>query len=236
MKKYLYVFSVLLFGNLFAQPAISVEKPSFDFGVIHEGENVTHSYEIINTGNSDLKITRVYASCGCTAVEPEKDLLKPGEKTSVMIEFNSIGRLGAQEKYIFINSNDPKQKELRLHFKADVQPKVEEVNNTESKLTLTKNYFDFGNIKEGKIVEVTIAFKNSGKKDLIIKDVKTSCGCTAVLLSSKKLKPGEQGDMRIELDTSNRTGKLTRTVTLYSNDPVDPSQAITIFANITENK
>lgn len=236
MKKYLFVVLVFLFGDLIAQPAISVEKPSFDFGVIHEGENVTHSYEIINTGNSDLKITRVYASCGCTAVEPEKVLLKPGEKTSVMIEFNSTGRLGMQEKYLFINSNDPKQKELRLHFKAEVKPKVDEANNTESKLTLTKNYFDFGNVKEGNIVEVTIAFKNSGKKDLLIKDVKTSCGCTAALLSSKKLKPGEQGDLRIELDTSNRTGKLTRTVTLFSNDPVDPSQTITIFANITENK
>jgi hypothetical protein len=236
VRKYLFVFFILFIGNIVAQPVISVEKPSFDFGVIHEGENVNHSYEIINTGNSDLRITRVYASCGCTAVEPEKDLLKPGEKTSVMIEFNSTGRLGVQEKYVFINSNDPKQKELRLHFKADVQPKVEEANNTESKLTLTKNYFDFGNVKEGKIVEVTIAFKNSGKKDLVIKDVRTSCGCTAALLSSKKLKPGEQGDLRIELDTSNRSGKLTRTVTLYSNDPVDPSQTITIFANITENK
>ncbi|MFA7289860.1 MAG: DUF1573 domain-containing protein [Melioribacteraceae bacterium] len=236
MKKCLFMTLFVLFGNLIAQPAISVEKPSFDFGVIHEGENVTHNFEIVNTGNSDLKITRVYASCGCTAVEPEKDLLKPGEKTFVMIEFNSTGRLGIQEKYVFINSNDPKQKELRLHFKADVQPKVEAEKNTESKLTLSKNYFDFGNVKEGKIVEVTIAFKNSGQKELVIKDVKTSCGCTAALLSSKKLKPGEQGDMRIELDTSNRTGKLTRTVTLYSNDPVDPSQTITIFANITENK
>ena len=81
-----------------------------------------------------------------------------------------------------------------------------------------------------------ISFKNDGKGVLVISDVKTSCGCAAALLSSKTLQPGESGNIRIELDTANREGKLTRTVTLYSNDSQQPNQTITLFVNIEKRK
>ena len=81
-----------------------------------------------------------------------------------------------------------------------------------------------------------VEFKNIGNAVLNITDVKTSCGCTAALLSSKTLQAGESGTLRIDLDTSNREGKLTRTVTLLSNDPQEPNQTITLFVNIQKRK
>ncbi len=243
MKKYsfiIFLLSQVIFAqDLFTQvaPIISSSKPHHDFGEILEGQVVAHSFEIKNTGNADLKIEKVRASCGCTAVEPEKNLLKPGESTKVKAEFDSGGRFGPQNKSVYVFSNDPKTPQYKLSFSAVIVDKLSNTKGAKApKLEIEKNNFDFGKVEEGKIVDAKIGFKNSGKDVLEIIDVKTTCGCTAALLSSKKLNPGERGTLRIELDTANREGKLTRTVTLFSNDPSQSNQSITISANIEKRK
>ena len=241
MKKIAMMFLLIIVPVVIGQnssPKIAVKETKHDFGTIVEGELAKYNYEIQNVGNADLVINRVNASCGCTAVKPEKSLLKPNEKTTIKIEFNSSNRLGQQDKYVYVFSNDPKTPELKLSFTGVVVDKSAAVmkDGKAPRLKLEKNSYDFGNVTEGKVVETTVKFKNEGNTVLLINDVKTSCGCTAALLSSKELKPGESGTLRIDLDTANREGKLTRTVTLYSNDPQEPNHTFTLFVNIEKRK
>jgi len=232
----LNIVSIMLAQN--STPKITANVTNYDFGTITEGEVVSHNFEIQNTGNADLKISNVQVSCGCTAAKPEKTELKPGEKTLIKVEFNSEARLGPQEKFVYITSNDASSSPFKLSFTGVVVDKSASVSkdgkNPKLKLSIVQH--DFGTVEEGKIVQATISFKNEGKGVLQINEVKTSCGCTAALLSSKTLKPGESGNVKIELDTSNREGKLTRTVTLYTNDPQQPNQTIILFVNIEKRK
>jgi hypothetical protein len=244
MKKFYTV--VLVFGafllvsnNIFAQkaPQIAAMSPHYDFGEILEGQVVSHTFEIQNVGDADLKIDKVRASCGCTAVQPAKTDLKPGEKTTIRAEFDSHNRMGIQNKLVYVFSNDPKNPQFQLSFNAVVVDKLSPPKGAKvPALVLDKNEYDFGEVEEGKMVEAKIGFKNIGEGTLEIIDVKTSCGCTAALLSSKKLAPGEKGTVRIELDTAGREGKMTRTVSLYTNDPSNPTQTITLFVNIDKRK
>lgn len=240
MKKMLFPILIIYVTGIAAQinaPKISVKKDIHDFGTIVEGQVVTHQFEVRNAGTAELIISQVRASCGCTAAKPDKMNLKPGEKTFVKIEFNSENRLGPQEKFVYLSSNDPINPEYKLSFIGVIVDKnAESKVGKNPKLTLNKTSYDFGNIMEGKVVDAKIGFKNEGSGVLLISDVKTSCGCTAVLLSSKALQPGETGNISIELDTANREGKLTRTVTLYTNDPKQPNQTITLFVNIEKRK
>ncbi len=241
MKKFVVLLLLVSFGNYFAQfsaPKINAKKTFHDFGTVEEGQVVNTTFEISNSGNADLTINNVQASCGCTAAKPEKNTLKPGEKTTIKVEFNSANRLGPQEKYVYVMTNDPKTPDFKLNFTCVVVQKNDEkpVEVKIPKLKLSKNQYDFGKVEEGKLVEVKIGLKNTGKGVLEIQDVKTSCGCTAALVSSKKLNPGESGNIRIELDTANREGIFTRTVTIFSNDPTGPNQVITLTANILKRK
>ena len=241
MKRLVVFFVFVIVSVSFSQtaaPKLFVKADNHDFGTIAEGEVVTHNFEIQNAGKAELKIIQVRASCGCTAAAPKKMNLEPGEKTTVKVEFNSENRLGPQEKYVYISSNDPVNPQYKLTFTGVIVDKSTMISKDGKtpKLKLKLMQYDFGSVEEGKIVETKIGFKNEGKAPLIISDVKTSCGCTAVLLSSKLLQPGESGNIRIELDTANREGKLTRTVTFYSNDPQQPNQTITLFVNIEKRK
>lgn len=101
-------------------PSISFDNNTFDFQEIKQGEKVEHVFTITNTGKSDLIIRNVKASCGCTAVSPVDDVLKPGTTTTMKVIFNSAGKVGKQNKTITIISNDPQKSRTILWVKGDV--------------------------------------------------------------------------------------------------------------------
>ncbi|MEW6509089.1 MAG: DUF1573 domain-containing protein [Bacteroidota bacterium] len=239
MKKLFIALFLIAVSVLNAQqsvPKITSTNTEHNFGEILEGQVVSHTYEIMNTGTADLKIDKIQASCGCTAAQPAKKLLKPGEKTTIKVEFDSSNRMGFQQKYVYVFSNDPDMPQLRLSFSALIVERITNPTGKFPKMKLEKNQIDFGTIEEGTIKLAKINFQNVGSSTLEITDIKTTCDCTAALLSSKKVGPGESGTLRIELDTTDRSGKLTRTILLVTNDPTEPRHVITLFANIEKKK
>jgi len=233
IKKILFFIVAISFAS-FAQfygPKLLVQPSTHDFGEITQGEKVTHVFVLTNNGGDLLIIEKVQASCGCTAANPEKNELAPGESTNLEVIFNSAGRHGAQKKNITLKSNDPENPLVKLIITATVVKS----DNPEAKLPalyFPETKHDFGKVKEGNVVEFTFNFSNNGKATLKIKDVRTSCGCTAALVSSEKLEPGAEGTIKIELDTKNRSGKMSRTITIQSNDPRDPTKILTVFADV----
>ncbi len=96
-------------------PAITFEKMEHDFGRVIQGEKITYSFKFTNTGTSDLIITRVSASCGCTAPAFTRDPVKPGEKGVVRVTFDSENRMGFQNKIVTLVSNAmPANQNLRI--------------------------------------------------------------------------------------------------------------------------
>ena len=75
---------------------------------------------LTNSGKSDLEIRKVKASCGCTAVQPEKRIITPGESVNIKTVFNSAGKVGNQNKTVTIITNDPKKSKMILWVKGEV--------------------------------------------------------------------------------------------------------------------
>jgi len=233
IKKILFLIvtiSVAGFAQLMG-PKLLVQPLKHDFGTITQGEKVTHVFILTNNGGDLLTILNVQTSCGCTAAKPDKNELAPGESTNLKVTFNSTGRHGAQKKNITIKSNDPDNPLMILKISGTIiKPNNPEANVPVLYFSEIKH--DFGIVKEGNIVEYTFKFHNKGNETLKIKDIRTSCGCTAALVSSEKLEPGVVGTLKVELDTKNRSGKMSRTITIQSNDPRDPTKILTVYADI----
>jgi len=223
-------FLMAQFGN----PKIIPLESEYNFGEIKEGETVSHNFIIFNRGTDVLKISKVKASCGCTAANPTKTELLPEDSTSVKVEFNSNRRSGMQKKYVYVFSNDPETPQLRLAFKANIISKNKENIIEKPSIKLSKYNHNFGNIKQGEVLDLSIDVFNNGDSDLQINKIKSSCGCTAALMSSKLLQPNEKGELKIEFDTTNLTGQIARTITLFTNDPKHPTRVFTLIANIEE--
>lgn len=115
-----FLFAFVFASLVFAQPEAVIHPMAYDFGDIVQDSVVTKIFVITNEGNDVLKITRVWASCGCTAVMPAKNELKLGESTDIKVTFNSEGKSGKQNKTVYIETNDPKNSTIKLAFTGNV--------------------------------------------------------------------------------------------------------------------
>ncbi len=226
---------IVLTLNLSAQqkaPKLEVTDREHDFGILKDGEIVTHEYVIKNIGNDLLRIEQVRSSCGCTAVLPEKDRIEPGDFTTIKVTFNTYRRIGKQKKYVYVFTNDPNESDIRLSFTADVKREITEEISTAPVIKLEKNYHNFGDVIEGEKPSVDFFVENTGQSDLVINSIKSTCDCLKAEISGKNIKPGKKENLKIVFDTSNRTGTMTRNISVESNDPKYPNKSVTIFVNI----
>lgn len=102
------------------QAVITFSELSHDFGTILEGENVVCYFDYENTGESDLILLSVDATCGCTTPDWNREPVKAGEKKSLKIVFDSTGRSGAQRKVVTVLSN-ASNVVVKLTIKANIE-------------------------------------------------------------------------------------------------------------------
>jgi hypothetical protein len=95
--------------------------------------------------------------------------------------------------------------------------------------------YDFGTIEEGENVSGVFKVTNSGKVDLIILDVKPSCGCTTPEWTKEAIAPGETGEIKFEFNSSGRVGAQHKSITVKSNAEKN-TQVVRLKGNVTAKK
>ncbi|MFK7960197.1 MAG: DUF1573 domain-containing protein [Phycisphaerales bacterium] len=87
-----------------AAPQLNFERVQHDFGKVWDFETYSTEFMFTNTGDADLTILAVKASCGCTATSLKKKVFAPGESHPIGVVFNPKGR-GRQAKTITVLSD-----------------------------------------------------------------------------------------------------------------------------------
>lgn len=106
-------------GDLSQLPSFKFENESHDFGKIMQGETVSYPFKFRNVGKSDMIISDVSTSCGCTITSFPKTPIHPGQDGTIKVSFNSAGKHGFQNKNIVIVANT-QPNTLILRIKAEV--------------------------------------------------------------------------------------------------------------------
>ena len=94
--------------------------------------------------------------------------------------------------------------------------------------------WDFDTIDQGLVVEHDFYFENTGKADLVIADVHTSCGCTVTEYDKKAIKPGKQSKLSLKFDSKDRYGKQDKSITIYAN--TYPNKTVINFTGFVKTK
>lgn len=100
------------------------------------------------------------------------------------------------------------------------------------KIKFNEETWDFGRVKQGKVLTHVFVFKNEGDETLLVKKVKTSCGCTAALVAEKEIAPGKQGEIKVTFNTRGFGGKLSKYIDVESSDPAQPQKRLTVSVEI----
>jgi hypothetical protein len=90
---------------------------------------------------------------------------------------------------------------------------------------------DVGIVPKGDKVVHDFLIRNEGDAPLQITDVKAACGCTVVDYD-KTIAPGQTGKVHAELDTVTFNGAISKSVTVYTNDPEHAQLDLTVRAKV----
>jgi len=90
---------------------------------------------------------------------------------------------------------------------------------------------DYGNIFKGDNGVCNFDFKNTGKADLLLTNVSSSCGCTVPEWPKEPIPPGKSASIKVKYDT-NRVGGINKNVYVDSN--AGERITLTIKGNISE--
>lgn len=92
-----------------------------DLGNVKEGPEVELNFKFKNTGNKNLIIQNVTASCGCTIVEKPEQPFPPGETGSIKAKFTTQGHVGTNNKSIYVTANTKGSTSQELRFRIVVE-------------------------------------------------------------------------------------------------------------------
>ncbi|MDD2335370.1 MAG: DUF1573 domain-containing protein [Geobacteraceae bacterium] len=100
--------------------------------------------------------------------------------------------------------------------------------------TFDKNVYDFNIVIQGKPVEHSFTFRNTGNAPGTITRVASSCGCTVANISDKVIAPGKTGTIKTSFDSSDFTGPVTKEVFVYLGNQQKPAYILTMKGVVVE--
>lgn len=164
------------------QPKIKVENPLFNFGTATEGTMVNHTFKIKNVGKSRLVIRGVKTSCGCTAAQPTKTNLAPGEEADITAGFDTRFQKGHQERTITVMTNDPDTPQAIMNIQGVVKQQVAAVPDQAA----------FGKVKQGTEITKEVLIEDlTGQKNFNVSEVTNSN--PAIKVTKEKRPDGKPG-------------------------------------------
>lgn len=125
---------------------------------------------------------------------------------------NPINSSGVRDSYIKIITGKT------LEYKKDVK-------QTKASIPIYK--VDLGYIKYGDIKTTSFEVLNKGDNNLVLQDVKTSCGCITVNFDKQPIMPKKSGRVEISYHATNN-GFFNKTIKVFCNTPDSP-----LLLNIT---
>ena len=88
-------------------------------------------------------------------------------------------------------------------------------SNAQGAIHFKSEKHDFGKIVEGTQASYSFEFTNTGDMPLIIKDAKSSCGCTVPTKPTEPIAPGKTGVIEVQYNMN--PGPISKTITVDTN-------------------
>jgi hypothetical protein len=223
----------------FAVGPVRFESNHMAFTNITKNEKKIRVMPVINTSNAPVKI-EFEGLPQHLALKVNPETLKPGQKGLVEGTYDAAknpGGWGNVNDMPKIKINGVVQDNLYYYVSANL---VEDFSGLSKEDILNAPVFklaattvDIGTMPPATNRDVEFKYKNEGKRDLIIRFVRASCGCTAVQQGSMVVKPGQESSIKATFNSqSYPPGKLSKAIYVYTNDPKNSEVVLFLNAEI----
>ena len=125
MKFLILCFILLASIHCSASPMIELDgKKIADFGTFPANKKQSATFIIKNTGDEDLKITKIRKTCGCSATKLSKKIIPAGQSATLIADIKENSIAGPFSKNIYVESNAKNFRFLRLTLSGKAVPLI----------------------------------------------------------------------------------------------------------------
>ena len=221
--------------------AVRFESQNLAFTNVKKTEKKIRVMQLVNTSTAPVKV-EFDGLPAHLAIKANPETLKPGQKGLVEGTYDATKNpgWGNVNDMVKVKLNGVAQENMYYYVSANL---VEDFSSL-SKEDLTNapvfkvasTTVDLGIIKGSTQNDIEFKFTNEGKNDLIIRNIRATCGCTAVQQGNQGIgiKPGESSSIKAVYNSGNDKGKVTKAIYVYTNDPKNSEVVLMLNADVEQ--
>jgi hypothetical protein len=225
----------------FAVGAIRFESNHLAFTKVKKTEKKMRVMQLINTSAEPVKVEFDGVPPHLT-LKANPETLKPGQKGMIEGTYDATKNngWGNVSDMIKIKLNGVAQENLFYYVSANLVEDFSKLSKEELAdapiFRVASSTVDLGKIKGSTQNEVEFKFLNEGKSDLIIRFIRSTCGCTAVQQGNQGIgiKPGEWSSIKAVFNSGSYSGKVTKAIYVYTNDPKNSEVVLMLNADVEQ--
>ena len=231
-----------MFTHPFDFNAIRLNKKDIKFGQVNKGTKPQVEILIANSSNKIYRPMLMHLPPYLTC-EAEPVMLNRGDagKLKITLDTDKLLKYGVNTTYVYLSRylGDNVCDENRLEVSALLLPDFDKMSDYEKKnpahIETSAKTVDFPLLKKNQKKTQILEVKNTGRSNLVIKDIQLSGISVAVNLSDDVIKPGMVAKMKVTMMAKNlNREKDTPSIMLITNDPDQPVVVVPVTGQIVK--
>ena len=220
--------------------SIRMQFRALNMGRITTEKPVQRDFVIYNEGLVAVSMTGERTELpSFVTLQAIPEVLAPKARGVLRITYDpaQAPSLGFNEDPIVLHTSDSMVTVKRLKVLATVEeyfpPMSQEELSDAPRLTFDQKQHDFGRLDTA-AVSTDFVLTNNGLQSLNVRTVRSNCNCIETSLSTADIAPGESATLTVTFSPEGRRARQYKTVTVFSNDPVAPTQVLSIRADVRQ--
>jgi hypothetical protein len=225
----------------YAIGGIRMENSQLAFTNVKKGEKKIRVMQVINTSGGPVKIEFEQVPLHLS-IKANPATLKAGQKGIIEGTFDATknAQWGYVTDMLRIKLNGILQENTFFYASAHL---VEDFSSLSKEdlanapvFAVESTNVDLGKIPGNTAKQAEFKFTNKGKSDLFLRNVKSTCGCTAVQQTPEgtPIKPGESSSIKATFNSGAYNGKQTKVIYVYTNDPKNSEVILMLNADVEQ--
>jgi len=229
--------------ELFTFPVGSVrfESNHLAFTNVKKNEKKVRVMQIINPGKVAAKVEFEGVPAHLT-LKSNPETLKPGQKGMIEGTFDASKNQGwgNVSDLIKVKIDGVVQDKVYYYVSANLVEDFSDLSKDDLAkapvFKLASSNVDMGKIPGSTAKDVEFFFTNEGESDLIIRHIRSTCGCTAIQQGTQGtgIKPGESSSIKAVFNSGSYKGKVTKAIYVYTNDPKNSEVVLMLSADVQQ--
>ena len=222
---------------------VRFESSYLAFTNVKKTEMKNKDMQIINTSATTVKV-EFDGLPSHLKLKAEPETLKPGQKGRITGTYDATKNpgWGNVSDIVKIKLNGIPQDKIYFVVSANLVEDFSSLSKEDMAdapvFKLASTTSDLGKINGSSQYDVEFKFTNEGKRDLIIRHIRATCGCTAVQQGNQGvgIKSGESSSIKAVFNSGGYKGPITKVIYVYTNDPKNSEVVLILNADVEQPK